>query len=145
MGRKENVMDKIADLVTGEAILQWLIIFLLLAYFVYKEYPEFKRRITGETKKELKEEDAIERLSKVEQRLDDIDRKLDSDFRSLELLQRCESEDKELMNESLTEREIIIRALLAIIDGLHQLGANGPTTAAHEELTTYLSKKAHKL
>ena len=138
-------MDKISDLVTGEAVLQWLIIFLLIAYFVYKEYPDFKRRITGGTRKELAAENVAERLAKVEKRLDAIDEKLANDFKSLEALQDCEDQDKELMSASLAEREIIMRSLLAIIDGLHELGANGPTTAAHEEINAYLSKQAHRL
>ncbi|MCC8131521.1 MAG: SGNH/GDSL hydrolase family protein [Oscillospiraceae bacterium] len=133
----------------GEAILQWLIIFLLLAYFVYKEYPEFKRRITGGTKKEIEEESrerGVElRLTKVEERLADVEGKLEKDYISLEELLREEQEDQRIMQASLEEREITMRALLAIIDGLHQIGANGPTTAAHEELTAYLSKQAHKV
>lgn len=137
-------MEKIMELVSGEAIIQWLLIFLLSAYFVYKEYPELKRRITGTTKKALAAEDTAARLTKAEQRLDAFSKKLDSDFKRLEGLQRSEEEDKRLMGASLEEREIIMRALLAIIDGLHQLGANGPTTAAHGEITAYLSKQAHK-
>lgn len=141
-------MDKIADLVTGEAVLQWLIIFLLIAYFVYKEYPDFKKRMTGGTKKEMeeasREKGVEERLAKVESRLADVEGKLKKDYISLEELLRAEQEDKRILQASLEEREITMRALLAIIDGLHEIGANGPTTAAHEELTTYLSKQAHK-
>ena len=141
-------MDKIANLVTGEAVLQWLIIFLLIVYFVYKEYPDFKARMTGGTKKELEEETrekgVEERLAKVEERLADVEGKLKKDYISLEELLRAEQEDKRILQASLEEREITMRALLAIIDGLHEIGANGPTTAAHEELTTYLSKQAHK-
>lgn len=141
-------MDKIADLVTGEAVLQWLIILLLVAYFVYKEYPEFKKRMTGGTKKEMEEENrergVEERVTKLETRVADIEEKLKKDYISLEELLRAEQEDKRILQASLEEREITMRALLAIIDGLHEMGANGPTTAAHEELTNYLSKQAHK-
>ncbi|MCD8013296.1 MAG: hypothetical protein LUG99_08990 [Lachnospiraceae bacterium] len=141
-------MDKIADLITGEAILQWLIIFLLIAYFVYKEYPEFKRRMTGGTKKEMEDErrekGLEERLVKVESRLADVEGKLKKDYISLEELLRAEQEDKQSMQTSLEEREITMRALLAIIDALHEMGANGPTKIAHDEITNYLTKQAHK-
>lgn len=143
------VMDKIADLVTGESVLQWLVIFLLLAYFVYKEYPEFKRRITGGTKRELEDESRVkaleEKIAKMEERVNSIDKKLLNDYQSLEELLKSEQEDKKLLNASLEEREIIMRALLALIDGVHQLGANGPTTAAHNEITAYLTKQAHRV
>ena len=142
-------MDKIAELVTGEAVLQWVIICILVLYFVYREYPEFKRRITGGTKKDMEEEHRekgmADRLTKVEERLADVEGKLRRDYRSLEELLKDEQEDKRILQASLEEREITMRALLAIIDGLHQIGANGPTTAAHDELTAYLSKQAHKL
>lgn len=121
--RKEKSMDKITDLVTGEAVLQWLIIFLLLAYFVYKEYPEFKNRMTGGTKKELEEESREkrmeERLARAKGRIADIEGKLRRDYRNLEELLKDEQEDKRILQASLEEREITMRALLAIIDGLH--------------------------
>ena len=142
-------MDKIAELVTGEAVLQWLVIFLLLAYFVYKEYPEFKRRVTGGAKRELegesREKEMETRIRKLEERLDSIEKKLLNDYHSLEILMRSEQEDKKLLSASLEEREIIMRALLALIDGVHELGANGPTTAAHDEITAYLTKQAHRV
>ncbi len=137
-------MDKITDLVSAEAILQWIIIFLLIGYLIYKEYPELKRRIVGGTKKELESENTAERIAKAEEKINDIEGKLRRDFKCLEELLRDEQEDKRIMQASLEEREITMRALLAIIDGLHQIGANGLTTAAHEELTAYLSKQAHK-
>ena len=41
-------MEKILQgLVTGDQLLTWLIIAFLVGYFFYKEWPEFKRRITG--------------------------------------------------------------------------------------------------
>ncbi len=142
-------MDKLTEMVTLEAIIQWVIIFFLVAYFIYKEYPELKRRITGGAKKELEnkgyEKKIEERLTSVEERLADIEVKLHRDDKSLEELYTSEQEDKKMIQDSLEEREITMRALLAIIDGLHEIGANGPTTTAHDEITNYLSRQAHKL
>ncbi|MCD8248331.1 MAG: hypothetical protein LUC60_00450 [Lachnospiraceae bacterium] len=141
-------MDKIADLITAESILQWIIILLIVGYFVYKEWPELKRRITSGVKKEQAEESQAasvnERLTKIEQRLDAIDGKLNSDYASLRNLENEEARDRRMFKDSLEEREIIMRALLGVIGGLQELGANGPTKDAQSEITMYLAKQAHR-
>ncbi len=141
-------MDKIADLITAESIIQWIIILLIVGYFAYKEWPELKRRITSGVKKEQAEETQAasvnERLTKIEQRLDAIDGKLNSDYTSLRNLENEEARDRRMFKDSLEEREIIMRALLGVIGGLQELGANGPTKEAQSEITMYLAKQAHK-
>ncbi|MCD8348809.1 MAG: hypothetical protein LUD16_12895 [Lachnospiraceae bacterium] len=140
-------MDKIADLITADQVLQWIIIAALIAYFIYKEYPEFKRRVSSGVTKEQTEEahdaDTDKRLAAIEKRLDRIDEKLQADYISLGTLQREENRDKLLFKESLEEREIIMRALLGVIGGLQELGANGPTKDAQSEIMDYLAKRAH--
>ncbi len=141
-------MDKITDLVSGDAILQWLIIACIIGYFIYKEGPGIKQRLTSGVKKEQEEithdADTDRRLTAVEKRLDSIDSKLQNDYIHLGNLEREEKRDKDLFKESLEEREIIMRALLGVIGGLQELGANGPTKNAQSEIMDYLAKKAHK-
>ena len=54
-----------------------------------------------------------------------------------------EKQDKELqcMKE---ENGIICHVLFAALDGLQQLGANGPVTDAKDKLEKHLNKLAHK-
>lgn len=141
-------MDKIADLVTAESVLQWLIILCIVGYFVYKEFPELKRRVTTGAKKEQLEEtrseDVSRRLDNIEKRLDAIDSKLKNDYSSLQELEQEEARDRRMFKDSLEEREIIMRALLGVIGGLQELGANGPTKDAQTEITKYLARQAHK-
>ena len=47
--------------------------------------------------------------------------------------------------EIKAEQGIISYALLACLDGLKQLGANGNVTDAYNKLEKYLNKKAHDL
>jgi predicted histidine transporter YuiF (NhaC family) len=42
------------------------------------------------------------------------------------------------------EQAIICYALLACLDGLHQLGANGNVTKAHEALEKHINQSAHE-
>lgn len=61
----------------------------------------------------------------------------------LEMAAIKESHEKDLqtMREELT---VICFGLLAALDGLKQLGANGNVTKAHDSLDKHLNQKAHK-
>ena len=50
---------------------------------------------------------------------------------------------KKEISEIKEEQSIICYALLATLDGLKQLGANGNVSAAHNSLEKHLNKQAH--
>ena len=54
-----------------------------------------------------------------------------------------EKQDKELQRMK-EENSIICYVLIAALDGLQQLGANGPVTEAKEKLEKHLNALAHK-
>ncbi len=47
------------------------------------------------------------------------------------------------MREIKSEQGIIMRALLASLGGLQELGANGSTEKAKEEIINWLNRQAH--
>lgn len=47
------------------------------------------------------------------------------------------------IQEIQEEQTVICYVLLAALDGLKQLGANGEVTKAHDYLSKYINKKAH--
>lgn len=51
--------------------------------------------------------------------------------------------DRRAMREIKAEQGIIMRALLAALNGLQELGANGTTETAREEIIAYLNCQAH--
>lgn len=51
-------------------------------------------------------------------------------------------QDTEISNIK-AEQQVICYALLACLDGLKQLGANGNVTKAHDTLDKHLNKNAH--
>lgn len=55
--------------------------------------------------------------------------------------QGVQDKDIELVKE---EQTMLCYVMLACLDGLKQLGANGEVTKAHERLSKYLNEKAHK-
>lgn len=61
----------------------------------------------------------------------------------LVLKEAVKSQESE-MEDSKEERLILLRGLLACLDGLKQGGANGIVTKTHEEINNYLIEKSHK-
>lgn len=139
--------SKLLEYITGGQLIAWLIIAFLVGFFIYKEWPEFKRRITSGTKKEADTEQqgkqVSERLSAIERRLASTDDKMQRDYDRLNRLETELKRNRRADQDSLEERKIIMRSLLGIIEGLQEIGANGPTKAAQAEIKEYLNRKAH--
>ena len=47
------------ELVTGDQVAAWILIAFLVGYFIYKEWPEFSRRVSGEAVEKEKEAAAL--------------------------------------------------------------------------------------
>lgn len=143
------MIHKLAELVTAQQITTGLVILLLVGYFVYKEWPGFHDRMTSGTLKAHKVKETAEtlahRISGVERELQQVNEKLDSDYRRLDELEKWRKRTQSIVEESAEERELMIRGILGCIDGLQQLGANGDTSQAKKALNDYLYKKAHDI
>lgn len=138
-------MDKILQqAVTADAMIMWLIMAFLFGYFAYKEWPEFKRRVSGQAVKELTDKTVTERLTAIETDIREIKQKLSEDYDRLNNMDRWKSDMDQIVTESLEEREILMQAMLGVLGGLQELGANGPTKEAKNKVQTYINKQAHK-
>lgn len=75
-------------------------------------------------------------------------------FKFVRWVDRQKAQDQEIKDVKATheadikalqeELTAVCYALLACLDGLKQLGANGNVTEAHKTLNKHLNKKAHK-
>lgn len=141
------ILGQITNLIDGQALLQWIIMAAIVGYFLYKAYPEFKSRFTANTKKEVeekyKDENLEKRVDMLEKTIKDIDLKLSSDYIRLEAMEEKLERTSAVGRITLEESEVIMRALLACLDGIMQLGADGSTHVASKEITDYLTKRAH--
>lgn len=142
-------MEKaLQELVTPEQILTWLIIAFLFVYFVYKEWPDLKKRITGKVleKHTAQETDKTltERLAAIEEDVRKINEKLDRDYGRINEIERWKRSIDQMVAESLEEREILMQAMLGVLGGLQELGANGPTQEATDTIHRYINKQAHR-
>lgn len=141
-------MGKLADLVSGESVVQWILIAALVIYFIYKEWPEFMNRIRGKVSKDIRMEETDrtleQRLDSIEGDVKAINQKLDRDYQRINVLESEMRRAKESQANTSEELEIIMEALMGALGGLQELGANGPTREAKTKIQDYLNKKAHR-
>lgn len=142
------MLGKLADLVTSDAVIQWLLLLILFGYFVYKEWPDITGRVRGKVKKDLEAEQIDktleQRLDSIEAHVQAIDEKLGRDYERINQIEREVSRQRDTQASTSEELEIIMEALMGALGGLQELGANGPTREAKTKIQDYLNKKAHR-
>lgn len=142
------MVSKISDMVTEGQMGYVLLPLFLIGYFIYKEWPDFKKRVShGAVKEEAEirnDRSISERLQSIEERLCKIDEKLMRDYNRINRIEIETEKNKHMLAESLEEREVIMKALLGALGGLQELGANGPTKQAEQEIRDYLNQQAHR-
>lgn len=142
------MLGKLGDLVTGESVASWLIIAILVAYFIYKEWPEFMKRIRGTVEKDIEAEQTDrtleQRLDGIEADVKSIKEKLDRDYQRINRIEIDVKQYKANQESTSEELELIMEALMGALGGLQELGANGPTKEAKTKIQDYLNRKAHK-
>ena len=138
-------MDKLLQqAVEPGQMITWLILAFLVGYFIYKEWPEFKRRVSGSEVKKVEDKSVTERLTAIEADIREIKGKLEHDYIRLNDIDLWKKSVDRIVAESLEEREILMQAMLGVLGGLQELGANGETAEAIDVIHTYINKQAHK-
>lgn len=138
---------KLMELVTADQVLTWIVIAFLVGCFIYKEWPEIRRRVSGgvlaEQREAAEDKSVNDRLSAIEADIKAIKGKLEHDYARLNDIDRWKGNVQRMIADSLEEREIIMQAMLGVLGGLQELGANGPTKEAEGRIRNYINKKAH--
>lgn len=141
------MLGKLSELVTPSEFLVVLLAIILIGYFIYKEWPEFKKRVSRRSIQEMKQETtdlSIEqRLAALEEKQKEDEEKLARDYARLNQLEKQHDHFRKQQKELMEEMELIMRALLGILQGLQEQGINGPTAKASKDILDYLNKKAH--
>ncbi len=148
------MISKLSETVPTDIFLTVFVVLLIVGYFIYKELPEFRQRMGAAERKKQKDKgdkDALirrldgmdERLKSIETKFDDMDRKLSRDYNRINDMDDENRRTRQIVSQSLREREIIMRALLAALEGLQEIGADGQTKAAQKEISDYLNEQAH--
>lgn len=139
MGDVEFLMNT----VPLEYLFYTLLVIAVVAVVLSKLIPWLRAEFVKESldKKRL---DDLERIVESNtMSIKEINRRLDSDSNSIHEISSALHKYHDYMNDSLDERELIIKSLLGIVKGLQELGADGPTVEVENELNQYLLDKTH--
>lgn len=141
------MMSKLAEMVSPQALVSWIVLAVLVAYFLYKEWPEFRKRVSHgavkEQRDELNDKTVEQRLGNIENEIRQVNEKLERDYKRLNRMETQFDKYKAAQTSTSEELEIIMRALLGVLKGMQEKGYNGPTQDAEKEIQEYLNKKAH--
>ena len=140
---------------TFSYILQGIAV-LIIIYEVYKKIKEVKKESDAEHEWKMRVKKAVEAMEAKEKlwdeglrdldgmrerlsrdfnkRLDDIEAKIEDNHTD------TEAKIQEVRAEQMFQMELF----KTVLEGLGQLGANGPVTTMSEKLDDYLNKKAHE-
>lgn len=135
---------KIIELVSADQFLVWFLIALIVAYFIYKEWPGFWARVSSKAAKDQKDTTIEKRMDAIEKKLDSIESKLERDYDRINILELEFKRSKNAMAASQKESEIMMRAMLGVLKGLQELGTNGPTKESQAEIENWLTEQSHK-
>ena len=125
--------------ITPEDVVTWLVLMFLFMLACGKIWPA----IRGKVMKDVEAESVPAQIKKVNARVDKVEEKLDRDYESInEIKKELRRQGKE-NEDSLEERQLLMSSMLAVLDGLQQLGTNGKTKEAQDDLQDYINRKAH--
>ena len=65
------------------------------------------------------------------------------DYRRLNTLETETNRQRLALTDSLTERKLLMKGILACLDGMEQQGCNHAVTSTKLEISTYLNEAAH--
>lgn len=141
------MISEITAAVPKDSFVTILLALFLIAYFAYKEWPEFKKRMQSPAVRSAEEiqmqQEMAEKLENIEKQIGRLNEKTNNDFYRLEHLESGMSDIKTSVGHSLEERELIMNALIGVLRGLQELGSNGPTKQSEHELMEFLNNRAH--
>lgn len=135
------MIELLRSTVDGGNFITFLVMVLLLGYFVYKEWPEFRRRVST---RPIQDKSVEERIASIETDIKDVKEKMDRDYRRINEIEREMARNRKNQIRDREEMEIIMKGVLAALQGLQQQGCNGIVSDTEKEINEYLNKIAHE-
>ena len=142
------MMGFIEDQISSGDFIRVFFILLIIAYFIYKEGPEFHKRMVARRMKdqtyEQADKDLERRVARLESKIDEHQVMLSRDYKELHALKDSTEISRQVNMRALEEMEVIMRTNLAVLDSLEELGASKEVTQnARRDINSYLTKTAH--
>ncbi len=129
-----------AGYVTPQDIVLWICCLALFLIAAHKLWPVIRSKVL----KDATTESLPAQIRKTNARIDKVEEKLDRDYESINEIKRELHRQARENVDSLEERQLLMSSMLAVLNGLQELGANGKTEQAREDLQSYINRKAHK-
>lgn len=126
--------------ITPQDIIIWLLIMALFLIAVHKVWPVIQSKVI----KDVTTENLPAQIRRANERIDKVEEKLDRDYESINEIKKELHRQARANVDSLEERQLLMSSMLAVLDGLQELGANGKTKEAQQDLQEYMNRKAHK-
>lgn len=139
-----NEMETVAGYVPVQYIVYTVVVIVALIVIAWRVIPKIYSYFQLLHKKTNNYEELVKQIQKNTDDIKDLKSKVGNDYKQLNQIQVMTAKQQKYIEDSLEEREIILRALLGVVQGLQEVGANGPTKKAEAEIQAYLVKKAHE-
>ena len=137
-------MDYLLSKVNEDMYIGTTIVIISLVVLVIKIVPKIVRAFQSVRKELNKYENLHKDLCETKDLLEKLDEELGTTKTQTKRLQRITNNQQAHITEAFEERELILKSLLGVVQGLQEIGANGPTKIAEKEIQNFLLRKAHK-
>lgn len=149
-----DVVKEVEDL-TGYVPVQYIIwtviVLLVIVVAAIKIIPLIKKWFESARQMANYRDELDRRLEKCTQDIKDITQELSNintrcvgSQSQVNKIAEITQKQQQYIEDSMEERELIIRSLLGVVQGLQEVGADGPTKKAEKEIQDYLVKKSHR-
>lgn len=141
-------MDELKD-VASQVSVEFVVgvILVLIALFVigYKVVPVLMKGFEHLRTQTNKYEELVNATLKNTKDIELIKQKIGRDYARINQIEQLLVRQQAYIEDSLEESELILKSLLGVIQGLQEMGANGPTKTAASEIQAYLLEKSHRV
>lgn len=137
-------LEKASDLVSTEFVISVIIVIIALLVVLAKVLPVIIKWFKTARNAVNQYEELMKAVAQNTADIRLINDKIGRDYARLNQLQQLTIKQQGYIEDSLEERELIIRSLLGVVQGLQEVGANGPTKKAEAEIQAYLLRKSHE-
>ena len=137
-------MSYLLSKVSEDMYIGTTIVIISLVVLVIKVVPKFVKAFQSVRKELNKYENLHKELCETKELLETLDKELGYTKTQTKRLQRITNNQQTHITEAFEERELILKSLLGVVQGLQEIGANGPTKRTEKEIQEFLLRKAHK-
>lgn len=146
-----NDVFKASEYMPMEIVIWTIIVIVGLFLLALKVFPTLRNwfevfRLKKNTQEEIMNalNQNTEDIKLIREELSKVNEKIGRDYIRINELQDMTRKQQAYIDDSMEESELIVRSLLGVVQGLQELGANGPTKQTESDIKDYLVKKSHR-